>query len=108
MERALPIDSNQRKEGGTTANNSEVQSKPSGDKSLTSTNVLNTVSVLSKDLSCDQANTRAQQPCRGEGADFGDVGVGDDSGIRGRKNIGNDGMDGLEFEEGSNEFGSSI
>nr|POE70598.1 hypothetical protein CFP56_23035 [Quercus suber] len=59
-ERALPVDSDQRKEGGTTANNSEVRSKPSGDKSSTSTNVLNTVPVLSKDLSCDQANTRAQ------------------------------------------------
>ena len=28
--------------------------------------------------------------------------------FRGRKNIKEDGMDGLEFEEGSGEFGSSV
>ena len=115
VEKSLPIDGDQCKGGGSIVNTSEVRSKPSVDiikakdaKSSKSTHLLNGVSVLFEDHIGDQVNTKAQQTCRGEGAIFGSVRAFDDSVFRGRKNIKEDGMDGLEFEEGSGEFGSSV
>ena len=84
MKRALPGDDDQCKGGGSSVNISEVRSKSSGDKN---------VSMLPEDHTCDQA----QKPCRGEGAIYGSVGAADE-----------DGMDGVEVEEGRGEFGSFI
>ena len=53
--------------------------------------------VLLEDHTCDQAYTRAQNTYQGEGAGYGSVGAADE-----------DGMDGVEVEEGRGEFGSSV
>ena len=88
VERVLPGDGNQCKGGGSSTNSSEVQRKSSGDKD---------VLVLLEDHTCDQAYTRAQNTYQGEGAGYGSVGAADE-----------DGMDGVEVEEGRGEFGSSV
>ncbi|KAL0000651.1 hypothetical protein SO802_014432 [Lithocarpus litseifolius] len=55
----------------------------------------------------DQANARIQHLCRGEGVDFGSGGTAIDSMSREGKNKGEDGLDGMEFEEVSRDFVSS-
>ena len=108
VESALSVDGDQCKGGGSSVNTNEVRNKPSGDIiGAKDTHILNGESMLSEDHTCDQANARAQQPYRGEGVVVGSGGATEDSVFRGRKNIGEDGMDGLEFEEGYREFGSS-
>ena len=65
-----------------------MQRKPSGDKH---------VLVLPEDHSGVQAYTSDQNPCWGEGAGYRSVGAADE-----------DGMDGVEIEEGRGEFGLSV
>ena len=88
VERGPPGDGGQCKGGGSSTNSSEVRRKPSGDKQ---------VLVLPEDHSGVQAYTSDQNPCRGEGAGYGSVGAADE-----------DGMDGVEIEEGGGEFGLSV
>lgn len=54
-----------------------------------------------------QANASIQHPCRGEGVEFGSVGISDDSMSREGKDKGDDGINGMEFEEGSKDFAST-
>lgn len=77
----------------------DVRSKPSGGV------------IKAKDARSsihDQANARIQQPCCGEGDEVGSVGVFVDSVPREGKNRGEDGIDGMEFEEGNRDLTSSV
>ena len=92
---------------------SVTQRKPSGDtlgekdvRSLTHVHLHNVESSLHEDYPSVQANSRIQHPCRGEGDKFGSVGASTDSMPRERKGKGDDGIDGMEFEEGSGDFAS--
>ena len=87
-ERGPRGDGGQCKGGGSSTKSSEVRRNPSGDK---------LVLVLPEDRFGVQAYTSDQNPCRGEGAGYGSVGAADE-----------DGMDGVEIEEGGGEFGLPV
>ena len=98
VENAMAVDGDQYKGGGHPIFISEVRNNPCGDAiGAENTHICNGESVLSKDHACD----------RGEGIGVGNSGATEGSVYRGRKNIGEDGMDGLEFEEGCEEHGST-
>ena len=92
---------------------SVMQRKPSrhtlGEKdvrSSTHVHLHNVESALHEDYPSVQANSRIQHPCCGEGDEFVSVGASTDSIPRERKGKGDDGIDGMEFEEGSGDFAS--
>ena len=94
----MAVDGDQYKGGGHPIIISKVRNNPCGDAiGAENTHICNGESVLSEDHACD----------RGEGIGVGNSGATKGSVFRGRKNIGEDGMDGLEFEEGCGELGST-
>ena len=90
MEEALPVDGGQCKDGFLVTKISEEQSNPSGEVQ-----------------SSDQASASTQQSYRGDGGDFGIVGVVDNSVSKEGKVKGEDGIVGMEFEMGRGDFISS-
>ena len=111
MENILPIDGGQCKGGLSDVDTNEVRSKPSRDiigakdvRSSTRVHLYNGASTLLEAHPSDQANARFQQPCHVKGDKVGSVGAAIDSVSREGKNKGEDVIDGMEFEKGSEGF----